>query len=148
MTRKEDFFNLYNKYKDDTNFMVIGIEMPDLESHELIVNHKSNFEEKMKYYDSTYDEDLIMTRNRDIKIVSFIFAEEVIFAEEDEDEVYFDYIEEVEYNGMLSPEDLKGKVLTVTTVESDEDDEDVLYMHLKECQNHYWYSDAMLEVIK
>ena len=60
----------------------------------------------MKYYDSAYDEDLIMTRNRDIKIVSFIFAEEVIFAEEedeDEDEVYFDSIEEVEYNGMLSP---------------------------------------------
>ena len=103
MTRKEDFFNLYNKHKDDTNFMVIGIEMPDLESHELIVNHKSNFEEKMKYYDSAYDEDLIMTRNRDIKIVSFIFAEEVIFAEENEDEVYFDSIEEVEYNGMLSP---------------------------------------------
>ena len=106
MTRKEDFFNLYNKYKDDTNFMVIGIEMPDLESHELIVNHKSNFEEKMKYYDSAYDENLIMIRNRDIKIVSFMFAEEVIFAEEedeDEDEVYFDSIEEVEYNGMLSP---------------------------------------------
>ena len=105
MTRKEDFFNLYNKYKDDTNFMVIGIEMPDLESHELIVNHKSNFEEKMKYYDSAYDENLIMIRNRDIKIVSFMFAEEVIFAEEeeeDEDKAYFDFIEEVEYNGMLS----------------------------------------------
>lgn len=101
MTRKEDFFNLYNKYKDNTNFMVIGIEMPDLESHELIVNHKSNFEEKMKYYDSAYDENLIMIRNRDIKIVSFIFAEEVTFAEEDE--AYFDSIEEVEYNGMLSP---------------------------------------------
>ena len=81
MTRKEDFFNLYNKYKDDTNFMVIGIEMPDLESHEFIVNHKSNFEEKMKYYDSAYDENLIMIRNRDIKIVSFMFAEEVVFAE-------------------------------------------------------------------
>ena len=107
MTRKEDFFNLYNKYKDDTNFMVIGIEMPDLESHELIVNHKSNFEEKMKYYDSVYDENLIMIRNRDIKIVSFMFAEEVIFAEEEEEEdgdkAYFDFIEEVEYNGMLSP---------------------------------------------
>ena len=105
MTRKEDFFNLYNKYKDNTNFMVIGIEMPDLKSHELIVNHKSNFEEKMKYYDSAYDENLIMIKNRDIKIVSFIFAEEVIFAEEDEDEDedYFDSIEEVEYNGMLSP---------------------------------------------
>ena len=106
MTRKEDFFNLYNKYKDDTNFMVIGIEMPDLESHELIVNHKSNFEEKMKYYDSAYDENLIMIRNRDIKIAAFMFAEEVIFAEEedeDEDESYFDSIEEVEYNGMLSP---------------------------------------------
>ena len=105
MTRKEDFFNLYNKYKDDTNFMVIGIEMPDLKSHELIVNHKSNFEEKMKYYDSAYDENLIMIKNRDIKIVSFIFAEEVIFADEDEDEDedYFDSIEEVEYNGMLSP---------------------------------------------
>ena len=103
MTRKEDFFNLYNKYKDETNFMVIGIEMPDLESHELIVNHKSNFEEKMKYYDSAYDENLIMIKNRDIKIVSFIFAEEVIFADEDEDEDYFDSIEEVEYNGMLSP---------------------------------------------
>ena len=105
MTRKEDFFNLYDKYKDDTNFMVIGIEMPDLESHELIVNHKSNFEEKMKYYDSAYDENLIMIRNRDIKIVSFMFAEEVIFAEEeeeDEDKAYFDFIEEVEYNGMLS----------------------------------------------
>ena len=106
MTRKEDFFNLYNKYKDDTNFMVIGIEMPDLESHELIVNHKSNFEEKMKYYDSVYDENLIMIRNRDIKIVSFMFAEEVIFAEEeeeeDEDKAYFDFIEEVEYNCMLS----------------------------------------------
>ena len=105
MTRKEDFFNLYNKYKDDTNFMVIGIEMPELETHELIVNHKSNFEEKMKYYDSAYDENLIMIRNRDIKIVSFMFAEEVVFAEEDEDEdeSYFDSIEEVEYNGMLSP---------------------------------------------
>ena len=106
MTRKEDFFNLYNKYKDETNFMVIRIEMPELESHELIVNHKSNFEEKMKYYDSAYDENLIMIRNRDIKIVSFMFAEEVIFAEEDEDEDededYFDSIEEVEYNGMLS----------------------------------------------
>ena len=79
--------------------------MPELESHELIVNHKSNFEEKMKYYDSAYDENLIMIKNRDIKIVSFIFAEEVIFAEEDEDEDedYFDSIEEVEYNGMLSP---------------------------------------------
>ena len=55
------------------------------------------------------------------------------------------------YNGVMMTrdmEDLKGKVLTVTTVESDEDDEDVLYMHLKECPNHYWYSDAMLEVIK
>ena len=103
MTRKEDFFNLYNKYKDDTNFMVIGIEMPDLESHELIVNHKSNFEEKMKYYDSAYDENLIMIRNRDIKIVSFMFAEEFIFAEGDEDEDYFESMEEVEYNGMLSP---------------------------------------------
>ena len=105
MTRKEDFFNLYNKYKDETNFMVIRIEMPELESHELIVNHKSNFEEKMKYYDSAYDENLIMIKNRDIKIVSFIFAEEVIFADEDEDEDedYFDSIEEVEYNGMLSP---------------------------------------------
>ena len=101
MTRKEDFFNLYNKYKDDTNFMVIGIEMPDLESNEFIVNHKSNFEEKMKYYDSAYDENLIMIRNRDIKIVSFIFAEEVILA--DEDEAHFDFIEELEYNGMLSP---------------------------------------------
>ena len=52
MTRKEDFFNLYNKYKDDTNFMVIGIERPDLESHELSVSHRSNFEEKIKYDDS------------------------------------------------------------------------------------------------
>lgn len=52
------------------------------------------------------------------------------------------------YNGVMMTgdmEDLKGKVLTVTTVESDEDDEDVLYIHLKECPNHYWYSDAMLE---
>lgn len=103
MTRKEEFFKMYEEYKDYTNFMVVGIEMPDLESHELIVNHKSNFEEKMKYYDSAYDENLIMIRNRDIKIVSFMFAEEVVFAEEDEDEDYFDSIEEVEYNGMLSP---------------------------------------------
>ena len=101
MTRKEDFFNLYNKYKDDTNFMVIMIEMPDLESNEFIINHKSNFEEKMKYYDSAYDENLIMIRNRDIKIVSFMFVEEVILA--DEDEAHFDFIEELEYNGMLSP---------------------------------------------
>lgn len=102
MTRKEDFFKLYDKCKDEANFMVIGIEMPELESHEFIVNHKSNFEEKMKYYDSAYDEELVMTRNRDIKIDSFMFAEEVVLAEED-DEAYFDFIEEVEYNGMLSP---------------------------------------------
>lgn len=102
MTRKEDFFKLYDKCKDETNFMVIGIEMPELESHEFIVNHKSNFEEKMKYYDSAYDEELVMTRNRDIKIASFMFAEEVVLTEED-DKAYFDFIEEVEYNGMLSP---------------------------------------------
>ena len=102
MTRKEDFFKLYDKCKDETNFMVIGIEMPELESNEFIVNHKSNFEEKMKYYDSAYDEELVMTRNRDIKIASFMFAEEVVLTEED-DKAYFDFIEEVEYNGMLSP---------------------------------------------
>lgn len=55
------------------------------------------------------------------------------------------------YNGVMMTgdmEDLKGKVLTVTTVESDEDNEDVLYIHLKECPFDYWYTDAMLEVIK
>ena len=125
MTRKEDFFELYEKYKDDTNFMVIGVEMPSLESHELIVNHKSNFEEKMKYYDSAYDENLIMIKNRDIKIVSFMFAEEVIFAEEDEDEDYFDSIEEVEYNGMLSPSNYSETYKKDDSVVR-RDDEDIL----------------------
>jgi hypothetical protein len=63
-----------------------------------------------------------------------------------------DYLQLYEiYNGVMMTgdmEDLKGKVLTVTTVESDEDDEDVLYIHLKECPFDYWYSDAMLEVIE
>ena len=55
------------------------------------------------------------------------------------------------YNGipmMRDMEDLKGKVLTVTTVEYDKDDEDVFYMRFKECPNNYWYSNAMLEVIE
>jgi hypothetical protein len=63
-----------------------------------------------------------------------------------------DYLQLYEiYNGVMMTgdmEDLKGKVLTVTTVESDEDDEDVLYIHLKECPFGYWYTDAMLEVIE
>ena len=103
MTRKEDFFNAYEAYGKECKFMAIHISMPSLKIPEAIVNYKSNFEEKLKYYDEAYDDDLVMIRNENIKIVSFGFSDSVIMEEYDEEEdEELESIYSTEYNGMLS----------------------------------------------
>ena len=105
MTRKEDFFNAYEAYGKECKFMAIHISMPSLKIPEAIVNYKSNFEEKLKYYDEAYDDNLVMIRNENIKIVSFGFSDSIIMEEydEEEDNEDFESIYSTEYNGMLSP---------------------------------------------
>ena len=105
MSKKEDLFNAYEAYGKECKFMAIHISMPSLKIPEAIVNYKSNFEEKLKYYDEAYDDNLVMIRNENIKIVSFGFSDSIIMEEydEEEDNEDFESIYSTEYNGMLSP---------------------------------------------
>lgn len=104
MSKKEDLFNAYEAYGKDRNFMVIHISMPSLKIPEAIVNYKSNFDEKLKYYGEVYNDDLVMIRNENIRVVDFEFADSITMEVEGNDGFdNFESISSVEYNGMLSP---------------------------------------------
>ena len=53
----------------------IGIVVKTLNGRcELIVNTLENFEDKMEYYKSAYNEDLTLKSNRNIRIVDFEYS--------------------------------------------------------------------------
>lgn len=71
----EGFMRLFqSQWGQEANFMGIAVELPDTPEHEIIINPKANFEKKMTYYAKTYDNDLVMKVNPNIKIVNFAFG--------------------------------------------------------------------------
>lgn len=68
----EELNNEYEKLKNqDISCIILYVNMPTGEN-EIIIN--SNLEEKMKYINKTYDENLVHKNCKDIYITDFIFG--------------------------------------------------------------------------
>ena len=61
--------------KEDYPYIAVEIEMPGFTENEIIINRKGNFESKLKYYESAYDEELNHKHATGIKIVDYDFAD-------------------------------------------------------------------------
>lgn len=62
--------------KNHAQYMIIEVKIGKSDS-EIIINSKSNFESKINYYQSAYDEDFVLKANSDVKIVNYVFVKDL-----------------------------------------------------------------------
>jgi hypothetical protein len=75
MLTMENLENCFNAAKKlDKNFVGVVLTLPNAPGEEVIINGKENFDEKLKYYQSTYDENLNHKHVPNLKIVGFTFG--------------------------------------------------------------------------
>lgn len=75
MTKKEEFVAEYGRSIDlfgEVTKMVVAVRLPS-GATELIINTE-DFENKMKYYDTMYDDDLKHNHSKAIEIVGCMFV--------------------------------------------------------------------------
>lgn len=73
---KSDFNDLYDKAKDKNfDYMAVSIRNKNVKqkSPEIIINTKSNFSDKVKYYNSAYNKDMELNHNNYIQMNSVTF---------------------------------------------------------------------------
>ena len=68
-----DAFNL--ALLEDYPYIAVEIELPGLTETEIIINRKSSFEYKLKYYENAYDEDLNHKHAAGVRIVDFDYSD-------------------------------------------------------------------------
>jgi len=68
---KQDLLDGFNN--PEYTSVVVEVQIPNCPLPEHIINHKLNFEAKRAYYDSAYDDNLVMVSNPNIRIVNFRF---------------------------------------------------------------------------
>lgn len=69
---KECFeFAIENKY----NYVAVLVCNIESDSTEIIINHSKNFESKLAYYQTSYNDDLTLKTYTRVKIVSFVYAD-------------------------------------------------------------------------
>jgi hypothetical protein len=67
--------NCFNRAKElNMNYVAVAIKLPNAEGKEIIINGKENFNEKLKYYQSAYDENLVHKHVSTISITGFTFG--------------------------------------------------------------------------
>jgi hypothetical protein len=62
--------------REEANYMVIEVKGVGFKP-EIIINPKQNFEMKLAYYAKSYNEDLTLKANPDIKIVRYDFVDDL-----------------------------------------------------------------------
>ena len=72
MSKKQQLEQLFiDAWRNKANYIGIFVEMPGFEKPELIINHISNFKNKLEYYQEAYDENLVLKSNNKIRITDF-----------------------------------------------------------------------------
>ena len=66
---KQDLINMAELAKAKNICLFVEVTIPGQEETEVIVNHPSSVDNKLKYYLEMYNDDLTSKRNKDIKIV-------------------------------------------------------------------------------
>lgn len=74
MTKKDNLMECFKVAMDYLQkYVAIKIELPN-DKTEIIIFGRNAFFDKMRYYDSAYNDDLEMVKNPEIKIVDFCCA--------------------------------------------------------------------------
>ena len=70
---KECLIQLFKNAKEkEHQFIAVKIEMPGFPKPEVIVNSSKNFEEKLKYYEKAYNDNLELNTFNKIRIVDAV----------------------------------------------------------------------------
>lgn len=72
----EDFLDEYRSSGLGCDYMMVLVSVNDSKFPEIIINTKSNFEEKMKYYRNAYSNDLTLKSNPNVRIVGYAFFDD------------------------------------------------------------------------
>jgi hypothetical protein len=71
----EYLINCFNRAKElQVNYVGVAIQLPNALGEEVIINGKENFDEKLTYYQNTYDENLNHKHVPNLKITGFTFG--------------------------------------------------------------------------
>ena len=71
MTRKEEMEKLFAEAKNKGMDIGVEVTIPGQEETELIINKNSSIDNKLSYYMRSYDDDLNLNANQEVKIVGF-----------------------------------------------------------------------------
>lgn len=71
MTRKEEMEKLFAEAKNKGMDIGVEVTVPGQEETELIINKNSSIDNKLSYYMISYDDDLNLNANPEVKIVGF-----------------------------------------------------------------------------
>lgn len=71
MTRKEELEKLFAEAKNKGMDIGVEVTVPGQEETELIINKNSSIDNKLSYYMRSYDDDLKLNANPEVKIVGF-----------------------------------------------------------------------------
>lgn len=70
-TMKEQLEKTLLEAKEHGMDICVEIKMPGQKENELIINHCSSIDNKLAYYLTAYNDDLVHNNNKEIKIVGF-----------------------------------------------------------------------------
>lgn len=71
MTRKEEMEKLFAEAKNKGMDIGVEVTVPGQEETELIINKNSSIDNKLSYYMISYDDNLNLNANPEVKIVGF-----------------------------------------------------------------------------
>lgn len=71
MTRKEEMEKLFAEAKNKGMDIGVEVTVHGQEETELIINKNSSIDNKLSYYMRSYDDDLNLNANPEVKIVGF-----------------------------------------------------------------------------
>ena len=71
MTRKEEMEKLFAEAKNKGMDIGVEVTVPGQEETELIINKNYSIDNKLSYYMRSYDDDLNLNANPEVKIVGF-----------------------------------------------------------------------------
>lgn len=72
----EYLINCYKRAKEtDAKYIAVVLSMEGYEGYEYIINPKENFDTKLAYYQSTYDNELKHKFANDIRIVDIYYGD-------------------------------------------------------------------------
>ena len=66
----KDLEKVFQECKENNLAICVAVTIPGRKTAEIIVNHPDNFDYKLEYYKEAYDENLVLKRNKDIRIES------------------------------------------------------------------------------